>query len=85
MTKMRSTHPPSKPLERKQGSVAANFKVTAYSKLAPAKISNLCLFEYTYVYSNIHGHFVDDFMYIRIYMVILWMIIEYGPLSTAAP
>jgi hypothetical protein len=43
------------------GSVAAKFEVTAYSKLAPAKISNLCIFEYTYVYSNIHGHFVDDY------------------------
>jgi hypothetical protein len=42
-------------------SVAAKFEVTAYSKLAPAKISNLCIFEYTYVYSNIHGHFVDDY------------------------
>jgi hypothetical protein len=43
------------------GSVAAKFEVTAYSKLAPPKISNLCIFEYTYVYSNIHGHFVDDY------------------------
>ena len=43
-----------------KGSVAANFEVTAYSILAPAKISNLCIFEYTYVYSNIHGHFMDD-------------------------
>ena len=43
------------------GSVAAKFEVTAYSKLAPSKISNLCIFEYTYVYSNIHGHFVDDY------------------------
>ena len=43
------------------GSVAAKFEVTAYSKLAPHKISNLCIFEYTYVYSNIHGHFVDDY------------------------
>ena len=42
-------------------SVAAKFEVTAYSKLAPSKISNLCIFEYTYVYSNIHGHFVDDY------------------------
>ena len=42
-------------------SVAAKFEVTAYSKLAPRKISNLCIFEYTYVYSNIHGHFVDDY------------------------
>ena len=42
-------------------SVAAKFEVTAYSKLAPAKISNICIFEYTYVYSNIHGHFVDDY------------------------
>jgi hypothetical protein len=43
------------------GSVAAKFEVTAYSKLAPGRISNLCIFEYTYVYSNIHGHFVDDY------------------------
>jgi hypothetical protein len=43
------------------GAVAAKFEVTAYSKLAPAKILNLCIFEYTYVYSNIHGHFVDDY------------------------
>jgi hypothetical protein len=43
------------------GAVAAKFEVTAYSILAPAKISNLCIFEYTYVYSNIHGHFVDDY------------------------
>ena len=42
-------------------SVAAKFEVTAYSKLAPPVISNLCIFEYTYVYSNIHGHFVDDY------------------------
>jgi hypothetical protein len=42
-------------------SVAAKFEVTAYSKLAPRKISNLCIFEYTYVYSNIYGHFVDDY------------------------
>ena len=47
--------------KRKGGSVAAKFEVTAYSILAPAKISNLCIFEYTYVYSNIHGHFVDDY------------------------
>ncbi len=52
------------------GSVAAKFEVMAYSKLAPPKISNLCIFEY---------------ICIRIYMVILWMIIEYGPLLTAAP
>jgi hypothetical protein len=45
------------------GSVAAKFEVTAYSKLAPPKISNLCI--------RIH---------IRI-LVILWMIIEYGPLK----
>ena len=44
-----------------RGSVAAKFEVTAYSKLAPPKISNLCIFEYTNVYSNIHGHFVDDY------------------------
>ncbi len=43
------------------GSVAAKSKFTAYSILAPRKISNLCIFEYTYVYSNIHGHFVDDY------------------------
>ena len=43
------------------GSVAAKFEVTAYSILAPAKISNLCIFEYTYVYLNIHGHFVDNY------------------------
>ena len=42
-------------------SVAAKFEVTAYSKLAPPKILNLCIFEYTYVYLNIHGHFVDDY------------------------
>ena len=50
----RLSDPPSR-------SVAAKFEVTAYSKLAPAKISNLCIFEYRYVYSNIHGHFVDDY------------------------
>ncbi len=43
------------------GSVAAKLKVTAYSILASNKISNLCIFKYTYVYSNIHGHFVDDY------------------------
>ena len=42
-------------------SVAAKFEVTAYSILAPCKISNLYIFECTYVYSNIHGHFVDDY------------------------
>ena len=47
--------------DSRRGSVAAKFEVTAYSKLAPPKISNLCIFEYTYVYSNIHGHFVDDY------------------------
>ncbi len=44
-----------------RGSVAAKSEFTAYSILAPHKISNLCIFEYTYVYSNIHGHFVDDY------------------------
>jgi len=39
-------------------SVAANFEVTAYSKLAAGKISNMAVFDFTYVYSNIHGHFV---------------------------
>jgi hypothetical protein len=33
--------------ESKSGSV--KFEVMAYSKVAPAKISNLCIFEYTYV------------------------------------
>ncbi len=41
-----------------EGSVAAIFEYTAYSKLAAGKISNMGIFEYTYVYSNIHGHFV---------------------------
>jgi hypothetical protein len=40
------------------GSVAAKFKYTAYSKLAAGKKLNMGIFEYTYVYSNIHGHFV---------------------------
>ncbi len=52
---------PPPPQMRNGGSVAAKFEVTANSILAPAKISNLCIFEYTYVYSNIHGHFVDDY------------------------
>jgi hypothetical protein len=43
------------------GSVAAKFEVTAYSILAPGQISNLCIFEYTYVYSNIHGRFMDEY------------------------
>ena len=60
-----------------KGSVAANFKVTAYSILAPAKISNLCIFEYTYMYIRIYMVILWMIhMYIRIYMVILWMIIE---------
>ncbi len=45
-------------------SVAAKFEYTAYSKLAAGKISNMGIFEYTYVYSNIHGHFVARY---RIY------------------
>ena len=60
-----------------KGSVAANFEVTAYSILAPAKISNLCIFEYTYTYIRIYMVILWMIhMYIRIYMVILWMIIE---------
>jgi hypothetical protein len=43
------------------GSVTANFEVMAYLKLAAGKISNLCIFNYTYVYSNIHGHFVPKY------------------------
>jgi hypothetical protein len=38
--------------------VAAKFEYTAYSKLAAGKISNVAVFDFTYVYSNIHGHFV---------------------------
>jgi hypothetical protein len=37
------------------GSVAAKFEYTAYSKLAAGIISNMGIFEYTYVYSKIHG------------------------------
>jgi hypothetical protein len=39
-------------------SVAAIFEYTAYSKLAAGKISNIGIFEFTYVFSNLHGHFV---------------------------
>ncbi len=42
-------------------SVMAKFKYMAYLKLAPTKILNVCIFEYTYVYSNIHGHFVAEY------------------------
>ncbi len=42
-------------------SVAAKFEYTAYSKLAAGKISNIGIFEYTCVYSNIHGHFVAKY------------------------
>ena len=45
-------------------SVAAKFEYMAYSKLAAGKISNMEIFEFTYVYSNIHGHFVAKY---RIY------------------
>jgi hypothetical protein len=37
------------------------FKYMAYSKLAPGKISNISKFKFTYVYSNIHGHFVTKY------------------------
>jgi hypothetical protein len=33
----------------------------AYSKLAAAKISNLSIYGFTYVTSNIHGHFVAKY------------------------
>ena len=42
-------------------SVAAKFEVTAFPSLAAAKISNLDIFEFTYVTSNIHGHFVAKY------------------------
>ena len=42
-------------------SVAAKFEYTAYSKLAAVKISNMGIIEFTYVYSNIHGHFVAKY------------------------
>ncbi len=48
-------------VRREQGSVAAKFKYTAYSKLAAGKILNMGIFEYTYVYSNIHGCFVAEY------------------------
>ncbi len=42
-------------------SVAAKFDYTAYSKLAADKISNMGIIEFTYVNSNLHGHFVAEY------------------------
>jgi hypothetical protein len=43
------------------GSVGAKFEYMAYSKLAAGKILNMEIFEFTYVYLNIHGHFVAEY------------------------
>ena len=43
------------------GPVTAKFEYTAYSKLAAAKISNISIYGFTYVTSNIHGHFVAEY------------------------
>ena len=41
------------------GSVTVKFKYMAYLKLVAAgKILNICKFKYTYVFSNLFGHFV---------------------------
>ena len=45
--------------------VAAKFEYTAYSKLAAAKISNIFIYGFTYLTSNLHGHFVPEY---RIYV-----------------
>ncbi len=43
------------------GSVASKLKYTAYSTLAAGKILNFGIFEFTCVYSNLHGHFVAKY------------------------
>ncbi len=43
------------------GPVAAKFEYTAYSKLAAAKISNIFIYRFTYLTSNLHGHFVPEY------------------------
>ncbi len=43
------------------GPVKAKFEYTAYSKLDAGKILNISKFKFTYVYLNIHGHFVADY------------------------
>jgi hypothetical protein len=43
------------------GPVAAKFEYTADPKLAAVKISNFGSFEFTYVYSKLHGHFVVEY------------------------
>ncbi len=47
------------------GTVAAKFEYTAYLKLAVAKISNIFISGFTYLTSNLHGHFVPEY---RIYV-----------------
>ncbi len=46
------------PLPPSIGSVAANFEIMASSLLAASKILNMAIFEVTWVYSNLRGHFV---------------------------
>ena len=43
------------------GTVAAKFEYTAYSNLAAAKISNIFIYGFTYLTSNLHGHFVAEY------------------------
>jgi hypothetical protein len=47
--------------EGEGGSVAAKFEFTAYLKLAATKISNISIYGFIYVSSNIHGHFVAKY------------------------
>ena len=46
---------------KNRGGVAAKFEYTAYSKLAAAKISNISIYGFTYLTSNLHGHFVAEY------------------------